>query len=282
MKTILFKIFLLTTIFTQAKDSLNVKSSIKRWQLEIVGTYNYNYRKTGAIKETFSLQNDRNTINAYLDTGNIACYTKSFGILTSRKIWRNFIVQIGLIYGRKGYMYSRQLSYNIFSPVNNPKYYIKNIPETMVTIPFNVSKMVFTFKKRISFGLSLGCDLNLLGFSAKYKNKNFYSEESYLGDETSGLLGFSPVKNYPSNTGLLHEVSSSRTVPLLQYNLGVLVQVKIYRSFYATVKYNYLSQLKYSESIEYEYAYIPNTKTNFKYEIKPYIHSFGIGLGFEF
>ena len=94
MKTFLFKIFLLTTIYTQAKDSLNVKSSIKKWQLEIVGTYNYNYRKTRAIAETFSLQNDRNTINAYLDTGNIACYTKSFGILTSRKIWRSMAITV--------------------------------------------------------------------------------------------------------------------------------------------------------------------------------------------
>ena len=110
MRSILiFTVLFLWVFKLFANDSLNFKTPQGKWQLEFIGNYNYNYRKTREIKETLILQNDRDAINTYLDTGNIACYTKNVGILISRKICRQFSFQTGIIYGRKGYMHTRQI-----------------------------------------------------------------------------------------------------------------------------------------------------------------------------
>jgi hypothetical protein len=112
-----------------------------------------------------------------------------------------------------------------------------------------------------------------------------------LVDETNGFFGFKPKINLPPQTRLLHENSTSPTVPSWQYNIGAFFQVKLYKSTFARLNYNYISQIHYSQSKEYKDGStlfrpiipgVPYIVDGFTYEIKPYIHSFGIGLGFEF
>lgn len=285
MKILVFNLILLLAccLSVFAEDSINVKTSSKKWEMEIIGNYNYNFRKTGEIKETLILQNDRDAINTYLDTGNIACYTKNIGILLSRKIWKPLGFQFGIIYGRKGYMHSRQLVGYSNGKGGFADIYIKAIPEKMIIIPLNINFIIPALNRKLKFGASIGIDLNLLANRnkkkiRKYGTDYYYYNESYLKDETSGYMGFTPISKLPSNTKLLHE---SNAMPLLQYNIGLFVQVRFYKSLFTTIKYNYISQLGYTETNDYN-LYIPNVRNQFKYEIKPFIHSFGIGLGFEF
>lgn len=285
MRLLVFEvIFLLaSSISVFAEDSLNIKSSNKKWQIEILGNYNYNYRKTGEIKETLILQNDRDAINNYIDTGNIACYTKNVGILLSRKIWKPLSFQFGIIYGRKGYMHTRQLVGYSKGKGGFSDIYIKAIPEKMIIIPLDINFIVPAFYQKLKFGTSIGIDLNLIANHnkknlRKYGSDYYFSKESYLKEETSGYLGFTPVSKLPQNTKLLHESSA---MPLLQYNIGLFVQVGLYKSLFTSIKYSYISQLGFTETNDYN-IYIPYVRNQFKYEVKPYIHSFGISLGFEF
>jgi hypothetical protein len=285
MRLLVFEVILLLAsgISVFAEDSLNINSSNKKWQIEILSNYNYNYRKTGVIEETLILQNDIDAINNYIDTGNIACYTKNIGILLSRKIWKPLSFQFGIIYGRKGYMHTRQLVGYSNGKGGFSDIYIKAIPEKMIIIPFNVNFIFPALNRKLKFGASIGLDLNLIVNQnkkklRKYGSDYYFSKESYLKEETRGYMGFTPVSKLPENTKLLHEGS---TMPFLQYNFGLFVQVGLYKSLFISIKYNYISQLGFNETNDYN-LFIPNVRNQFKYEIKPYIHSFGIGLGFEF
>jgi hypothetical protein len=268
---------------TFAKDSLSLKPSQNKWQLELLGNYNYNFRKIGSITDAYITGHkiDRSSINQYLDTGNIACYTKSIGILISRKIWKNLSIQSGLIYGRKGYMYSRQYS-SFNAGYSNFGSYIRFIPEQVYTFPLMIKYLFSIYKNKVSIGASIGSNINLYSNQNKYKDANFYQTTSYLSEETSGFFGFTPATKFPGETRLLHEYN---TVPFLQYNLGLIIHFKMYKSLFTSFNYNYISQFKYFESKEYYYNSFPFNQFGlggFSYEIKPYIHSFGIGLGFEF
>jgi len=279
MRILIINVILICALQAVANDSLNIKSSNKKWQIEILGNYNYNYRKTGEIKETLILQNDRDAINNYIDTGNIACYTKNVGILISRKIWKPLSFQFGIIYGRKGYMHTRQLVAYQNGKGGFTGTYIKAIPEKMIIIPLKLNFTIPILNQHLIFGASVGFDFNF-GVN-NYNSKEsyyYYFNESYLRYETSGFFGFKPVNRLSPNTKLLHE---GGTMPFLQYNLGLFLKVKLFKSWFTCLKYNYISQLRYFETTDYD-VYIPKIRNHFKYEVKPYIHSFGIGLGFEF
>jgi hypothetical protein len=283
MRAIIFNTILLFALTSFAKDSLNLKTTNKKWQIEIAGNYNYNYRKVGDITDAYLVgpKIDRSIIKEYLDTGNIACYTKNIGLLISRKLGKVLSFQTGVYYGRRGYMSSRQLVTFSNGLQALKSSYIKFIPEKMVNIPIKVMLIIPTLKQKLQVGASFGLDFN---FYTKLNNKEdpdyyFYSE-SYLGEETNGFFGFTPTRKLPKETKLLHDKST----PYLQYNLGVFIQIKIYKSIFASIKYNYISQPVYSESQEYYYDTFPlqQGKGGFLYEVMPYIHSFGIGLGYSF
>jgi hypothetical protein len=106
MRAIILNAILLFALTSFAKDSLNLNATNKKWQIEIAGNYNYNYRKLGAITDAYLVgpKIDRSIINEYLDTGNIACYAKNIGLLISRKLGKVLSFQTGLYYGRRGYM----------------------------------------------------------------------------------------------------------------------------------------------------------------------------------
>lgn len=270
------------------KDSLKVKSSNKIWQLELIYFYNYNYRKVGKINDNASYGSD--LIHNYLDTGNIACYTNNLGILATRKIWKPISLQTGFIYGRKGYMYSRQVEGYSNGKGRFTDTYIKYIPEKMIIIPVNFNIRFATSNQELKFGLSLGLDFNFYLNRGKETYYYFFNE-SYLNQETRGFFGFRPAQTMPDKTKLLHDIKTSKTVPYLQHNLGVFIQAKLYKSLFVIIKYNYISQPIYTESKEYKdgstffrpvNASVPYLVAGFTYEIKPYIHSFGIGVGFEF
>ena len=282
MRTIILNSILLFALTSFAKDSLNLNATNKKWQIEISGNYNYNYRKLGAITDAYLIgpKIDRSIINEYLDTGNIACYTKNMGLLISRKLGKVLSFQTGAYYGRRGYMSSRQLVTFSNGLQALKSTYIKFIPEKMVNIPIKIMLIIPTLKQKLQFGASFGLDFN---FYTKLRNKEdpdyyFYSE-SYLKEETNGFFGFTPTRKFPKDTKLLHDQST----PHLQYNLGVFIQIKIYKSIFTCIKYNYISQPVYSESQEYYYDSFPlqQGKGGFRYEVMPYIHSFGVSVGFD-
>lgn len=286
MRILMIFIFTTTVFRCLANDSLNSISLNKKWQLEFIGSYNYNYRKTnGKTSDKFPNRpaNERSIINQYIDTGNIACYSKNIGILITRKIWKPFSIQIGLIYGRKGYMYAREsLIYPYGTFIDS---YIKIIPEKMFVIPLKIKFIFPLYMQLIKIGTAVGCDFNFYTRN-KYENQNLYIQNDYLANETNGFFGFTPTKKFPDETKLLHEFYA---VPFIQYNLGLNIQLKLYKSLFTSVSYNYISQIKYDNSGEYYYKSILINSNNpqyavggFSYQIKPYIHSFGIGLGFEF
>lgn len=284
MRILIFNVILIIALQAVANDSLNLKASNKKWQIEFTGNYNYNYRKIGAITDTYVVPKiERNIIQEYLDTGNIACYTKSIGFLISRKLGKVLQLQTGVYYGRRGYMYSRQIV-NYTNGVQELKdTYIKFTPEKMVNIPIKIMLAIPIIQQKLQFGASFGLDLNVYNKRDNYENPGYYyNHESFLKEETNGFFGFTPTRKLPGNTKLLHDKSN---MPYLQYNLGVFLQIKLYKSIFTSFKYNYISQPVYSESNEYRYFdSFPNQqgKGGFRYEVKPYIHSFGIGLGFEF
>lgn len=280
MRVFILSILILASLSTLAKDSLIVKESKRKWQLELTGSYNYNYRRTRAITDNYP-NIDRNIINQYIDSGNIACYTKNIGILITRKIWKNLNIQSGFIYGRKGYMYSRQYS-SFNAGYSNFGSYIRFIPEKVYTFPLIINYEHSIYKNKVSIGASSGFNINLFSNRKKYNDANFYQTASYLNEETSGFFGFTSKAKFPDETRLLHEFY---TVPFLQYNLGLFIHFKMYKSLFASMNYNYISQFNYSESKEYYTNSFPFNQFGlggFSYEIKPYIHSFGVGLGFEF
>jgi len=281
MRTFILSTILISTLSVSAKDSLNVNTTNKKWQVELTGSYNYNYRRTGAIIDKLPIRIERNVINQYIDTGNIASYTKNIGILISRKIGKNLSIQSGLIYGRKGFMYSRQYSsYNAgYSGFGS---YIRFIPEKVYTFPLLIKSLFSIYKNKIKIGASIGCNFNIYSNRNKYQDDHFYSHSSYLSDETSGFFGFTPVRKLPPETRLLHEFNG---VPFVQYNLGLFVHLKLYKSLFTSLNYYYISQFNYYESKEYYANSSPINQYGlggFSYEIKPYIHSFGLGIGIEF
>jgi DNA polymerase III sliding clamp (beta) subunit (PCNA family) len=83
MRKLIFYVILICGFNGFAKDSLIVNNSSKKWQLELTCSYNYNYRKVGQITDNASYGLD--IINNYIDTGNVACYSKNVGILITRK-----------------------------------------------------------------------------------------------------------------------------------------------------------------------------------------------------
>jgi hypothetical protein len=281
MRILFLMTLLLVVTSTTAKDTLNVKSSKNKWQIELIGSYNYNYRSTGIVRDVYDLigsKVEQKDINQYLDTGNIACYTKIAGVLLTRKIWKPINIQLGVLYGRKGYMYARQLRY--YNDGLNKGVYINIIPERTITIPVKINAIFTLYKKIIRIGASLGCDVNFYPNRFKYEDIEFSYTKSNLSEETSGIFGFTPVKKFPDNTRLLHEYY---TVPRFQYNVGLIIQIKIYKNLFSSINYNYISQFKYVQSGEYYYNSFPSSPGGgFSYEVKPYIHSFGVGLGFEF
>jgi hypothetical protein len=282
-RIIILNSMLLFALSSFAKDSLNLKATNKKWQIEIAGNYNYNYRKIGAV--TYDGIIERSIINEYLDTGNISCYTKNIGLLISRKLGNVLSFQTGVYYGRRGYMYSRQLVSFSNGRQASTSTYIKYIPEKMVNIPFKIMLIIPTLKQKLQFGASFGLDFNFYTKRDKIEDPNFYFyNESYLKEETNGFFGFTPTRKLPKDTKLLHDKSTPLTTPYLQYNLGVFIQIKIYKSIFTNFRYNYISQPVYSESNEYYYNSFPfqQGKGGFRYEVRPYIHSYGIGLGFEF
>jgi hypothetical protein len=279
MRAIILNAILLFALSSFANDSLNLKTTNKKWQIEIAGNYNYNYRKLGTV--TYDGIIERSIINDYLDTGNIACYTKNIGLLISRKLGKVLSFQTGVYYGRRGYMYSRQLVTFSNGLQALKSTYIKFIPEKMVNIPIKIMLLIPTLKQKLQFGASFGLDFNFYTKRDNSEDPNYYfNNESYLEEDTKGFFGFTPTRRLPKDTKLLHDPST----PHLQYNLGVFIQIKLYKSIFTSIKYNYISQPVYSESQEYYYDSFPfqQGKGGFRYEVKPYIHSFGIGMGFEF
>ena len=286
MRILIFNAIILWSLSGFAKDSLIVKSSSKKWHLELTYSYNYNYRKIGSISDNASYGLD--IINNYLDTGNVACYTKNVGILITRKIWKSFGFETGIQYGRKGYMYTRTQNSDYLG--NNTNYYIKYIPEKMFGITFNLNSMFSVYKDLVKIGTNMGCIINSIHVF-RQNDKNYFIDKSYLADEKKGFFGFKPSTMLPANTRLLHDISTSPTVPNWQYNIGAFVQVNLYKSIFARFRYNYISQTNYSQSKEYKDGStlfrpvtpgVPYNVDGFTYEVKPYIHSFIIGLGFEF
>lgn len=282
MRAIIFNAILLFALSSFAKDSLNLNVINKKWQIEITGNYNYNYREVGAITDAYLVgpKIERSIIKEYLDTGNIACYTKNIGLLISRKLGKVLSFQTGVYYGRRGYMYSRQLVTFSNGLQALKSTYIKFIPEKMVNIPIKIMLLIPTLKQKLLFGASFGLDFNFYTKRDNIEDPNYYFyNESYLEEETNGFFGFTPTRRLPKDTKLLHDQST----PHLQYNLGVFIQINIYKSIFTNIKYNYISQPEYSQSQEYYYDSFPfqQGKGGFQYEVMPYIHSFAIGLGFE-
>jgi len=282
MRAIIFNTILLFALSSFAKDSLNLKAINKKWQIEITGNYNYNYRKVGAV--TYDGIIERSIINEYIDTGNIACYSKNIGLLISRKLGKVLSFQTGTYYGRRGYMYSRQLVSFSNGLQTSTSTYIKFVPEKMVNIPIKVILIIPTLKQKLQIGASFGLDFNFYTKRDNFEDPNFYFyNESYLEEETNGFFGFTPTRKFPKETKLLHDKSTPLTTPYLQYNLGIFIQIKIYKSIFTSIKYNYISQPVYSESQEYYYDSFPlqQGKGGFRYEVMPYIHSFGVSVGFD-
>ena len=286
MRILILYAIILWSLNGFANDSLIVKSSSNKWQLEFTCSYNYNYRKVVGISDNASYGLD--IINNYLDTGNIACYTKNVGILITRKIWKYFGFEAGIHYGRKGYMYSRTQTSDYSG--NNSNNFIKYIPEKMFGITFNLNSTFSVYKDLVKIGTNMGCIINSIHVFRE-NDKNYFFDKSYLADEKKGFFGFKPTTSMPSKTRLLHDISTSPTVPNWQYNIGTFVQVNLYKSIFAKFKYHYISQTNYSKSKEYENGStlfrpvipgVPYMVDGFTYEVKPYIHSFIIGLGFDF
>ncbi|HRG60060.1 MAG TPA: hypothetical protein PK323_13985 [Bacteroidia bacterium] len=248
----------------KAQDSLNsIKNKECKWQLHLNYSYCYNNRNTWLHLNNSNIP-EKDILN-YIDTAIIPCYTKRTSVLFIGNISRFFAIQFGLNYGRTGYLSSPIIAENYYGQ----KYaLIKSIPElrTSITAATRINIPIY---KNMKLGLLSGIEIN------PNSQKNYYDAFYRLKNETKGLWGIKPTKKINGETIVLH---GGHGVGFVQFNIGFITQINISKRLYISLGYDYFSQFKKGLIIQDRYSGNPT----FSYYLRPYVHSFSIGIGVNF
>lgn len=264
MKSYFISFFILVLcVNIKAQDTLQLnKKKRGNWQMQLTYSYCYNNRNTWLHLNNSNLT--ENEVLTYIDTAIIPCYTKRTAIQIIGNISPYFAMQLGLNYGRTGYMAAPIPLTNSY---NGQQYAeIAYIPEPRTSITFG-TKINITIRKFVTLGLLSGIEINP---NSRYYDTDFY----YLKDETNGIWGINPTKKIDGNTLIIH---GGHGIGFIQYNLGLITQINITKRIYTVFGYDYFSQFKKGQ-IEKRISYTQK----FSYYSRSYTHSFSIGIGLRF
>jgi hypothetical protein len=263
MKTsIILFLIVSTNINIIAQDSLIYsKKKESKWQLQLSYSYCYNNRNTWLHLNNSNIP-EKDVLN-YIDTAIIPCYTKRTALHIIGNISPYFALQLGINYGRSGYMAAPISKVN--SNTGDQYAEIAFIPELRTSITF-ATRLNIPIGKYVKLGLLSGIEIN------PNAQNNFNHSFYYLKEETRGIWGVKPAKQVDGNTQIKHASNSSRPA---QFNLGLITQIKISKRIYSVIAYDYFSQFKKGLIIKDEYS----GKPTFSYYTRSYTHSFNVGIG---
>jgi len=248
----------------KAQDTLlHNKKKEGIWQIQLAYSYCYNNRNTWLHLNNSNIP-EKEVLN-YIDTAIIPCFTKRTAVQIIGNISPYFCLQFGFNYGRTGYLSSPIIT----EDYNGKKYaLIESIPELRTSITI-ATRINIPIGKYIKLGLLSGIEIN--PNSQKNYDEAFYR----LKEETDGLWGFKPTKEIGGETIILHGGNGVRFV---QFNIGFTNQITITKRMYVSLSYDYFSQFKKGLIINDRFS----SKPTFSYYLRPYTHSFSVGIGVNF
>lgn len=234
----------------------------KIWNIHATYSKIYNYRY--ARPSTNSIIGPE--LKAYLDTGNIACYTNSIGALVQRNLWKFIHLQTGFSISRRGYLDS----YTLYS--HSPQKSIEWIPQKVISIPLTIN-LIHKFKNSMQFGFGLGVEGIILSI------REIPNQETTLKKHSSGFWGYSWNKNRKLDTNTwINQSSYTSESPM--WNLQTHFGIRILNSIWIIIGTTYSSGFKFFQITRR--GGDPTLNLRYTYETKSYFLSSNVSLAYSF
>jgi len=261
MKKFFFLSLLFLTNLVFSVELPDNKKKIWNIQATYAKLYNYRYARTSANSYLGP------ELMAYLDTGNIACYTNSIGVLVQRNLWKFIYLQTGLSFSRRGYLDSYVLS-------DFPPYKIlPKIPWKVISIPITIY-VIHNFKNSLQIGAGLGFEESL------YYNIRNYDRKISLKENSNGFFGYRWNKNRLLDPNTLIDVANEGFGLRVDWILQTQIGFPIFRNIAVLFRLSYSSWFRFNEVTRY--GGDPTLNMSYTYEMKSYFISSSVSLSYSF